>query len=123
MTSSIIIIDDCELIKVSLLKILPDYSGSIQYYNNLLDVLKELKKVNELKKHIFIPDLELVTCNGVRELTRTMPQNYYDIILLTSMPLSHTEKEVDGIKIAKIFTKPFNFRELSETIVNLDKTG
>ncbi len=69
MTSSIIIIDDCELIKVSLLKILPDYSGSIQYYNNLLDVLKELKKVNELKKHIFIPDLELVTCNGVRELT------------------------------------------------------
>jgi DNA-binding NtrC family response regulator len=123
MTSSIVIIDDCELIKFSLLKILPDYSGAIRFYCNLSDALKELKIVREREKYIFILDLELVTHNGISELIGIMPQGYCDIILLTSMPLAHVEKEMDDKRIVKIFTKPFNVQELTETIIDLNNAG
>ncbi len=123
MTSSIVIIDDCELIKFSLLKILPDYSGSIQFYYNFSDALKELKIVRERKKYIFILDLELVTHNGISELISIMPQGCCDIILLTSMPIAHVEKEMYDKRIVKIFTKPFNVKELTQTIIDLNNAG
>ncbi len=123
MASSIVIIDDCELIKLSLLKILPHYANSVEFYDNLSAALKVLRAVKEQKRYIFIVDLELVTHNGIQELIGIMPQGCYDIILLTSMPLAHVENEKDEKGVVKIFSKPFNVQELTETIIHLNSAG
>ncbi|MCL4467343.1 MAG: hypothetical protein M1591_00220 [Deltaproteobacteria bacterium] len=120
MRRNIVIIDDCELIKLSLLKTLPDYAPAFQFYDNLSAALKELKEVKSQQKYIFILDLEIVTHNGIREITETMAKDCCDIIVLTSMPLAHVEKETGGMNIVKIFTKPFNVRELTEAILHLE---
>ncbi len=120
MRRNIVIIDDCELIKLSLLKTLPDYAPAFQFYDNLSAALKELKGAQSPQKYIFILDLEIVTHNGIREIMETMAKDCCDIIVLTSMPLAHVEKETGGMNIVKIFTKPFNVKELTETILHLE---
>ena len=120
MRRNIVIIDDCELIKLSLLKTLPDYAHAFQFYDNLSDALKELKGGQSPQKYIFILDLEIVTHNGILEITGTMAKDCCDIIVLTSMPLAHVEKEIVGMNIVKIFTKPFNVKELTEAILLLE---
>ena len=120
MRRNIVIIDDCELIKLSLLKTLPDYAPAFQFYDNLSAALKELKEGKSQQQYIFILDLEIVTHNGIREITETMAKDCCDIIVLTSMPLAHVEKETGGMNIVKIFTKPFNVRELTEAILHLE---
>ena len=52
-----------------------------------------------------------------------MAKDCCDIIVLTSMPLAHVEKEIVGMNIVKIFTKPFNVRELTEAILLLENAG
>ena len=120
MRRNIVIIDDCELIKLSLLKTLPDYAPAFQFYDNLSAALKELKGGQSTQKYIFILDLEIVTHDGIREITGTIAKDCCDIIVLTSMPLAHVEKETGGMNIVKIFTKPFNVRELTEAILLLE---
>lgn len=120
MKRNIVIIDDCELIKLSLLKTLPDYAPAFQFYDNLPAALKDVKGTQGQQKYIFILDLEIVTHDGIREITETIPKDCCDIIVLTSMPLPHVEKETGGMDIVKIFTKPFNVRELTEAILLLE---
>ena len=120
MRRNIVIIDDCELIKLSLLKTLPDYASAFQFYDNLSAALKELRQAQSKQKYIFVLDLEIVTQDGIREITGILPKDCCDIIVLTSMPLAHVEKETGVMTIGKIFTKPFNVRELTEEILRLE---
>ena len=120
MRRNIVIIDDCELIKLSLLKTLPDYAPAFQFYDNLSAALKELRQAQSKQKYIFVLDLEIVTQDGIREITGILPRDYCDIIVLTSMPLAHVEIETGGVTVGKIFTKPFNVRELTEEILRLE---
>lgn len=112
----IIVIDDCELIKLSLSKILPDSAGSVKYYDNLPDALKALKLDKGTEKYFFVADLELVGPNGVDELIRLTPDNRSHLVLLTSMPYAYVEKEAKRPGVLKLFTKPFNLIELSDII-------
>lgn len=115
----IIIVDECELIKVSLVKMLPEYADFILFFNNLKDALDTLSNIKELKRYIFIVDLEVATNDGVKELIKGLPNNYISIILLTSMPVDYVKNIIHEKEIAKIFVKPFNVKQLCETILML----
>lgn len=119
MNSDIVIVDECELIKISLMKMLNRYEGRIWFYYKLTDALKALKADKKQKRYIFILDLEVVTYNGIKQLISTLPKDYCKIILLTSMPIPYVEKTVNKECISKIFTKPFNVKELSEVVLQL----
>ncbi|MGC8579726.1 MAG: hypothetical protein ACP5JP_07070 [bacterium] len=121
MKTYIVIIDECELIKISLIKMLPEYANLIMFYDNLEDALKALGDIKELRRYIFIVDLEVTANEGVKELTKRVPQKYYSIIILTSMPVDYVENILHEEGIARIFVKPFNVKELCETITKLYK--
>ncbi len=121
MKKDIVIIDDCELINLSFMKLLPDSSSPVRSYASLQDALKNLQGAAKRRPCIFILDLEVVTPEGVRKLMSTAAPDTYDVILMTSLPLSHVEKEIGTMKVAKIFTKPFNIRELTDLVITLNR--
>ncbi len=121
MKRDIVIIDDCELVNLSCMKLLSGYSSSVRSYASLQDALKDLKTAQEPRPCIFILDLEVVTPEGVRELVATGAQDADDVILMTSLPLVYAEKEIGAMRIVRIFTKPFNIRELTDLVSALNR--
>jgi FixJ family two-component response regulator len=116
----VIVVDDCELIKMSLSKILPHSEDTVQFYDNLSDVLQMLKQIKGMERLFFVVDLELVGPNGVDELISLMPKDHSHLVLLTSLPYTYVEKEAKRPEILKLFTKPFNLNELADIIIQAD---
>ncbi len=110
------IIDDCELIWLSLSKILPDYRDSFRFYNDIKEALKMMDAMKDVKNQLIIVDMELASVDGIQKLMSMMPHHDYHIILLTSLPLSFIEKQISKLDITRIFTKPFNISELANLI-------
>jgi DNA-binding NtrC family response regulator len=121
MNTDIVIVDECELIKVSLEKVLKGYRGNIWFYYTLEDALNAFKVSKKQKSYIFLLDLEVVTYNGLQQLMSVIPKDQCKIILLTSMPITYVEKAINRECISGIFAKPFNVKELAETVHHLSQ--
>ncbi len=118
MNNIIVVIDDCELLKWSLMKILPHYADTIQYYDNLLDALQALNQAKDTR-YILIVDLEIATLSGINTLIKKLAVDRYNLILLTSMLSAYNEQDIHCQGVVKIFTKPFNINELTDLILTL----
>lgn len=119
MSNTIVVVDDCELLKWSLMKVLPHYADIIQYYDNISDAQEAAAKLEDSGVYIYIIDLEVASLSGIETLMCTMPQNRCHVILLTSVLSEYSEADIKKRGVLKIFTKPFNVSELANLILKL----
>ncbi|MCL4479429.1 MAG: hypothetical protein M1381_10075 [Deltaproteobacteria bacterium] len=111
-----IVIDDCELLKISLSKVLSCYMDEFYFYTNVSDALNKLKHVRGNDQYLFLVDLETVTSEGMDAIIRAMPKPFSEIILLTSLPPTYVSKDASKPEVLRLFTKPFIMNELERYI-------